>query len=89
MTGKESTICGDCAMHPRSAHPHAPRPPMHKTIVVPGASCATSQYKINPEFGPLYVILARPRVAPRVVLDERNNNVQLDRTEKVAGWGSS
>jgi hypothetical protein len=36
----------------------------------------------------LYVILAliwHVLVAPRVVLDERNNNVQLDRAEKVAG----
>jgi hypothetical protein len=51
--------------------------------------CATSQYKINPEFGPLYVILARPRVAPRVVLDMTRGTimytVQLHRAENVPG----
>ena len=34
----------------------------------------------------IYLILARPRVALKIVLDERNNNVQLDRTETVAGF---
>ena len=31
-------------------------------------------------------LLARPRVALKIVLDERNNNVQLVPTEKVDGF---